>query len=473
MCSNWSSSIFKKGFSIGFLILSLTLPACDGFLEIGVPKSQLVSATAFENESTARSALLAIYAEMISSEQGFASGGNNSISVLAGLSADELIDKVGNKADFQNNSLEATNDVVRGSIWASAYKYIYYANGILEGLAISTKLKDEVKKPMEGEAKFLRAFIYFYLTNLFGDIPLILETGYETNNVTGKVSSSEVYQQIMTDLNDAEQLLPVSFDQEQTYGRARAGKYAAKALLARVYLYQENWAKAEELSTEVISSGYYDLVDNINDVFLAENNPEAIWQLMSAYEGTSLTWEAAFFLAGGAFVTDEVVNLFNSDMTDMRQYLWMISLDQDFIYDSVISLKYRPFDSNKPETVQYSTVLRLAEQYLIRAEARAHLGDNLIGAVDDLNKVHLRASAFPIDVMSSQDELLQAIELERRKELFTEWGHRWFDLKRTGRASVFLAPLKGASWQSTDILYPIPASEIVQNPNLGPQNGGY
>jgi starch-binding outer membrane protein, SusD/RagB family len=469
-----SLSISRRILGIGFLVLALTLPACDEFLDVGVPRSQLVSASAFEDEGSARSALLAIYAEMMSANQGFASGGSNSLSVLAGLSADEFVDRVHDKLDFQNNSLQATNDIVRSSIWAPAYKYIYYANALLEGLAISTKLKDEVKKPMEGEAKFLRAFIYFYLTNLFGDIPLILTTDYETNNVVGKVSSQEVYAQILADLSDAEQLLPVSFDQDSKYGRARAGRYAAKALLARVYLYQGEWAKAESVSSEVIESGNYDLVD-IENVFLAKDNREAIWQLMPAYDGLA-PWEALFFYSGSVAMRDDLVGLF--DAYDYRTLYWKFAMDpnNDQVPDFSVPFKYKTVDSENPKTSEYSMVLRLAEQYLIRAEARAHLGGILLSkAAEDINAIRDRAYIIPspIDLNSTQDELFMIIEQERRRELFSEWGHRWFDLKRTGRAHDVLTAAKGTEWQHVNELYPIPASEIVQNPSLGPQNDGY
>jgi hypothetical protein len=190
-------------------------------------------------------------------------------------------------------------------------------------------------------------------------------------------------------------------------------------------------------------------------------------------EPDGLTWEGLFSLQGAAFVTDDAVNMYGSDITDMRQYLWMFPFDNEAPYDSIVPFKYKPFNPDKPETVEYSTVLRLAEQYLIRAEARARQGNDLTGAAEDLNAIRGRAGATPVDPNSSQDELLLAVELERRKEFFFEWGHRWFDLKRTGRASVFLAPLKGTTWQSSDELYPIPASEIAQNPHLNPQNNGY
>jgi hypothetical protein len=117
-------------------------------------------------------------------------------------------------------------------------------------------------------------------------------------------------------------------------------------------------------------------------------------------------------------------------------------------------------------------VFRLAEQFLIRAEARAHL-DKITGANSakaDLNMIRDRAG-LPPTVASTKEEMLAAILQERRMELFVEWGHRWFDLKRTGKASEVLSVLK-PRWDPTDVLYPIPYNELQLNPNMM-QNAGY
>jgi len=118
---------------------------------------------------------------------------------------------------------------------------------------------------------------------------------------------------------------------------------------------------------------------------------------------------------------------------------------------------------------EYSMVLRLAELYLIRAEARVYL-NNLSGAEEDLNVIRNRAG-LPVTDATDNTTLLNAIMQERRVELFTEWGHRWLDLKRTGQADSVLAPQK-PQWQTTSVLYPIPQSEIQNDPNLI-QNPGY
>ena len=115
-------------------------------------------------------------------------------------------------------------------------------------------------------------------------------------------------------------------------------------------------------------------------------------------------------------------------------------------------------------------VLRLSEQYLIRSEARARL-EKYSEASIDINAIRHRAGLSDTTA-GSIDEFILIVEKERQKELFTEWGHRWFDLKRLLRADAVLQPVKGENWQETDKLYPIPASELLSNPNLT-QNDGY
>jgi hypothetical protein len=133
------------------------------------------------------------------------------------------------------------------------------------------------------------------------------------------------------------------------------------------------------------------------------------------------------------------------------------------------AFKYKQQDYT-PVSVEYSIIFRLAEQYLIRAEARANQGD-LIGAKEDLDKIRNRAG-LKNTTAASKEEILQAILLERKLELFTEHGHRFFDLKRFGKLDSELSPVK-TGWKTTAKLFPLPQSELSANPNLQPQNPGY
>jgi len=203
---------------------------------------------------------------------------------------------------------------------------------------------------------------------------------------------------------------------------------------------------------------------------------EAIWQLSPAGSGSVLTNtnDGASFLIHPIFsflanLKIEPAFVSSFDEKDKRLQNW-IGFHQGT--GNYFSFKYKIQNSTEP-IAEYSMVLRLAEQYLIRAEARAMQG-NFQGALADLNIIRNRAGLETLDENNttlSSEELLILILEERKRELFTEWGHRWLDLKRTGKASEILGagnPL----WQETDRLYPIPAAELMKNPNLT-QNNGY
>jgi hypothetical protein len=155
---------------------------------------------------------------------------------------------------------------------------------------------------------------------------------------------------------------------------------------------------------------------------------------------------------------------------DLRRSEWV---------DSIIvgsNTYYYPFKykiKSGSTLTEYSMVLRLGEQWLIRAEARAQQGDSA-GARSDLDMIRSRAGLAPTTATTRSD-LLTAILHERQVELFTEWGHRWFDLKRTGNVDAVMqvvTQLKGGNWDTNSQLFPIPRSEITVNQNLT-QNPSY
>lgn len=132
---------------------------------------------------------------------------------------------------------------------------------------------------------------------------------------------------------------------------------------------------------------------------------------------------------------------------------------------------YYPFKykQKRPSKTEEYSIIRLAEVYLIRAEANAK-SNHLLEALSDLNTIRIRAG-LPEITTQSQEEVLLAIEKERQVELFCEWGNRWFDLIRTGRAAIVLSAGK-PNWNSSAVRYPIPQSEIDANRSLT-QNDGY
>ena len=451
--------------------ISLLFSSCEEFVEVSIPDDRITSETVFNSEVTANSAVQGIYNQLLS--LAFSSGRQNSVTVLSGLSADNLKATVTTESlvEFEQNEIFVGNSG-NLSLWSSAYNVIYMANAVLEGLENSRgNISNTSRMQLRGEALFIRSFSYFYLVNLYGDVPLVLTTAYSSNADLERTNRNEVYEHIIIDLNEAADLLEEEYQNEE---RLRANRFAVLSLLARVYLYTENWEMAEQVSTRVIEAPAYRLNSNLNDVFLS-NNEEAIWQISPLNGGStrSNTNEGDYFIMlnnrANVALTQDLLDIFEPTDSRLSQWIGSFSSNETTYY---FPYKYK-IKNAVGEASEYSTVLRLAEQYLIRSEARAHQ-NRISQAIADLNKIRQRANLGAIqetEFDGGQMQLLDSIKLERRRELFTEWGHRWLDLKRWELASQLLSDKKEA-WQPEDVLYPIPEEEIRKNYNLT-QNDGY
>lgn len=425
--------------------------ACNKILDAGQPADKVTSATVYENDHTAIAALNGIYATMSS---GGAVTGNRGLSFLCGLSADELM------LQANDVSLQAVyqNALVAGDVdcWADFYNYIYQANLALEGLAASTSLKETVRKQLEGEALFVRAFCYFYLVNLYGAVPLVLTSDYKVNATHARTEVLTVYGQIVKDLNNAVPLLREYFPgadiETSSADRLRPTVWVAKALLARVFLYMGEYQQALKAVDTVLSKK--DLFDTVplERVFL-RNSSEAIWQLQPVKN--TYTADAYLFLVDKmAACSASLQGAFESG--DKRLENWM---------SGGYPFKYKEVDNSSA----YLMVMRVGELYLIRAEANLQL-NNLTGATADLNVIRKRAGLAKC-TGGNQRQLLNAVMQERRIELFSEWGHRWFDLKRGGNMDEVMRA-KTDKWQPYQQWYPLTENELKANPYLK-QNLGY
>ncbi|HMJ70502.1 MAG TPA: RagB/SusD family nutrient uptake outer membrane protein [Cyclobacteriaceae bacterium] len=450
-----------KVFAIVVILLIVSLSSCREFLEIDTPKTQIVRHKVFENSEGARAAVFGILSQM--SMGGFG-GISSSVTVMGGLSSDEFLNHSTsqNNVTLYSNSLTPINNSVVTTNWNDMYLIVYEANSILEGCESSGGLSTNVRSQVVGEAKFIRAFSYFYLINLFGDVPLVTGTDYSINKSLSRAAVSDVYNQIEKDLKESQTLLLSDYSMSGDE-KVEPNKWAATALLARAYLYQEKCADAESQSTLIINSNVFSLESNLNSVFL-KNSKEAIWQLMPVSPGVNTNegeimiiasnptrWSLSTSVSGGFEVNDKRSASWTGSFTiSGKQYRY--------------PFKYKVRLRNQPVT-EYYMVLRFAEQYLIRAEARA-MQNNLPGAVSDLNTIRTRAGLPLIDATGlTQTDVLGLVTKERRSELFAEFGHRWFDLKRSGTIDAVLGPLK-ADWQPKDALFPIPQAEITANPNI-------
>lgn len=474
----------------GFAVLTCVISSCKKFVQVGPPNYEIVSASVFNNPNTVTSALLGIYLDMVSNQDSW---------ILAqdqGLMADELTTYSTDPTQLQyyTNSMIASNNP---GDWYDGYSYIYQANALIEGLQNNGNINPAIAQQVTGEALFIRAFWLFYLTNMYGDIPLVTTTNYATNQTLSKSSQALVYIQIISDLKKAQSLLNVNYvdatDTASGMDRIRPNVSVATAFLARVYLYTQKYDSALIEANLVIGNPMYRLCATPtaaapNSTFLA-NSTEAIWQLgvpSPSPSGSNTPDANNFYLASAPSTGDEnsctispqLLNAFEPN--DQRRAYW-IGVDstgttpETYYY---FPFKYQSYQQTN--VTEYTMVLRLAEQYLIRAEAEAQRGD-MADAAKDLDTIRARAGLGPSPTLTATSSLQQAdsaILHERQVELFTEWGHRWFDLIRMDSVNVVLGSpgdvchYKGGKWNVDWELYPIPQNDVLLDANLK-QNLGY
>jgi hypothetical protein len=482
-------SVYKlKIFKVGVLFIFLVAMGCEKFVVVDAPTTSVNEENVYKTDATAIAVLTAIYAQKVS--DGLFTG-RAGISLLSGLSADELTlaNVVADNrliAYYKNELRTGPNENYGIDLWRSVFNYIFRCNAALEGLGNSGSLTPAVKKQLLGEARFMRAFFYFYLVNFLGDAPLVVTTDPAVNAVLFRSSVPLVYQQIVADLKEAQQLLSENYLNKdlQNYGgapeRVRPTKWAATALLARTYLYLADYANAETEASKIISNTTRFSLPALNSAFL-KNSAEAIWQLQPVQLGRNTEDAFTFILpvtgpnanANPVYLSPQLLNAFEPGDLRRKGGNWVDSVivsGTTYFYPA----KYKA-TTTSGATSEYLMVLRLAELYLIRAEARAHQ-NNIGDAQNDLNKVRTRAG-LPGTKANDKKALVTALLNERQVEFFTEWGHRWLDLKRIGNVDAVMSvvtPLKanGRQWKPYQQLYPVLYNDILMNPNLS-QNNGY
>lgn len=400
--------------------------------------------------------------------------GDNLQSVVVG-SGSEMYD------EFNFASTPDSETSSAGYIWKRGYAIITNANTILSYTGdLKTAYPNDVDeiRHIEAEAYFLRALAHFDLVRCYAQpygytedashlgIP-IADHLLGTDELIARSSVKKVYEQIVKDLNTAHDILGDAAPSDANY----ISGMACNALLARAYLYMQNYALAEEYANKVIPLLTLTPKSVYAAMFTGEKiGEEAIFRLTGYYAGYSLktfyNYESAVFVP-----TNEFEGLFRLD--DVRRTL-LYAPDQ-----SLACMKYYDLSSSVPDDQFYHiTVLRGSEMYLIRAEARCRQ-NNLTDAAADLQKLQARAlglSESSIEISyNNADELMELIKEERRKELFAE-GHRFFDLARWGddivRPDDTNSVMKRLEYP--DYRYALPISRVEMDANSAMvQNEGY
>lgn len=441
--------------SLSALYVAMLLTGCKKMIELDFIQNKTQAELVFVDAGSSNSAINGIYRQAKDSFYA-------QISIYNGLVSDDLALTAPNATYDPYLKNQITPNL---SSWANYYKVIYACNAAIEGLQNNNSIDLTVKNQYIGEAKFNRAWCYFYLVNLFGDVPLITSSDVQLSATAPRSATSAVYKQIVLDLTDAQSNMQADYT-FNGMGKARANKWAAAALLARVYLYLNDYVNAEKTATDVIGSGLYSLLPAPNGLYLKDNNEAILQWANNTGESNELAKNAP--LNPPTYVVSTwLLNAFETG--DLRRTTWIGS---KIVNGQTVSYPFKFTDATTTTNERY-TVLRLAEQYLIRAEARV-FQNNFSGAIADVNLIRSKHGGLIIGlpIPNTQSACIDLILKERQVDLFTEGMHRWFDLKRLKRLDAILTTEKPATWKSYAALYPVPLTDLQRNPNLT-QNTGY
>jgi len=441
---------------LSFFTLILATSSCKKYLDVE-PKASISDDQPIFDKTSAETALRGVYSAL--GDGGYYGTTFQSIGYLSG----DNIQWTGSQSqvqEFINHKVNAENSTI-GTAWSAIYRTINRANNVIRkvGELEDGSLSSALQKQIIGEAYFIRALAYFDLARTWGGVPLITEpTQSQKDNVGIKRATlADTYAQVLKDLEAAEPLLPATTD------RYRATQKTVWALKARFYLYQKNWGKAEEYADKLIADANYKLLKPYsaffaNDVRGTQESVFEIFYSSTETNGHRNQWQPQE--KGGTrqwAPNDAFVALVNNSLIGGNRNVLVAKDNQNRWYGN---LYYR----NPAADPSY--VIRIAEIYLIRAEARAQQGGaKLTGALSDLNAVRDRAGLAASTAVTA-DEILLAIENERRIEFAFE-PHRWFDLVRTGRAAAVLNVT-----DANKLLLPIPADQRLIDKALD-QNPGY
>lgn len=473
------------------------LISCEKWVDIKEPTNLIGTEVIFGDTNSVKTLIGDMYFQMSSG----AGGHFSKISLTSAFICDELKFKSGSTIPTAYAYIEPyycnySSSSTVFSNWNSWYNPIFQANVLLEHLpkVNNVNFAESKKREYTGVAHTIRALKHYDLARCYGDVPLIKSTDINLASATGRNSQSEVFGFVIEDLNKAIDELPSTKGAVQFINC----KYQAHALLARVYLQTDKWSEAESAATSVISSGLYSIESDLNKVF-KRGSKEIIFALGdyrasgNVYNGrvymiynmyynfqlSNLTSANLNYIAGATVqcptLSDQFMNSFES--SDKR------SVDGNWVkkyiynsYDVVIPYKYKVSQSTLDNTLATTSPedevwIRLAEMYLIRAEARA-MQNKISEAAADLNVIRNRAG-LANTTASDKTTMLTAIENERWHELFLE-GHRFFDLSRTGKLDAVISsiPFKAENWAPHKKFWPIPVTYLFENPWLK-QTTGY
>ena len=435
-----------------YIIISASalLSACDSVLETK-PQTFISDENVIVDKKTAEAALIGVY-------DGLQAYSTSIVSL--DLAGDNVVN-----FNAQNNIVANKTAAGSGGGFGTIYTMINRANFVISKVPALTNFAEADKNQILGEAYFLRALGYFDLAKTYGGAQIVLEPATAANSHKGtkRSTKAETYAQVLSDLDKAEALL------KTTVNRNRANKFTVYALKARLFLYTEKWDLAEEFASKNITSTGFKLVKPYSAFFTGKNTEESILEIAFSTSDKSsfyTNWNSPAQGGRHDYIPERsfVGLLLDPNLGGSRKSL--LFQTPDGIYDLT--------QYSKQDGTSSIFVFRIAEQYLIRAEARTKkTTPDLSGAVADLNLIKSRADVplLAYNTALKASEIQLAIENERRCELPFE-GHRFIDIVRTGRAAEVFGAVNASIRNPQFWVFPIPQSEVIIDEDLV-QNPGY
>ena len=455
----------SQQFFLLITLLILTTSSCQKLIEIDFPNNQLPIDLVFEDEQTADAVLAGLYGNLW--DASLISGGSDGMGATLGIYTDDLSTVFASTnngiEDIHRNVLLPTNSSVN-SIWTNAYKQVFMANSIIEGVERSNSISTTSKNRIKGEAIFVRSLLFFYLYQIFGEIPYTTTTDYMTNKSLTRMPKDQFLSKLEADMGQAVALLPVNYRNAE---RIYPNQATAELLLAKLKMLMEKWDEVEVLTTAVLNRPTYVFQTDLSKVF-QKTGTHIIWQLKprNANDATKEAVLYNFTTIPTSFMLN--TNLVNSfALTDLRRQHYFTSVT------SGVQLNYKQTKykiTTVTNTTEYSVVFRLEDVHLMLAEALIAQG-KVSQAVPHVNHTRQRAGLDALETSISEKTATDEMRNERRREFFAEHGNRFLDLKRWGALGQ-LSAVK-PNWRTFHQLWPLPQSEMLLNMNLKPQNNGY
>ncbi|MBS1950836.1 MAG: RagB/SusD family nutrient uptake outer membrane protein [Cytophagales bacterium] len=504
------TTLIVKAKTIVVLAISLAVVSCDkNFLDVKVQGGETITT----NPNLAQDLVTGVYSSLLQGD----SWGNGDVHGFAFLSATSIAsddadkgsfaaDQAATTGQFDTFTLTSTNTFC-GTLWSGHYNGIGAANQALKALAVAA-IPAATKNQLKGEVRFLRGYFYFNLVRFYGGVPLVMQVPKDAHDANTnpiyqtRADKAVVYDSIVRDLNFAISNLPLR--SQSSVGHANKG--AAQAMLAKVYMYLEQWDSVMSLTNKVIASGQYQLVTDYSVQFkqAGNNSSESVFELetgkfnnsnfgianVTASQGPRVGGMGGWNDLGWGF-NDPSLSLIGAyEPNDLRKNATIIFIDNSGLHkgtrlwdgfripssDSVQNLFYNykaytssvvpsketyatPGDKDRPKNIP---VLRYADVLLMNAEAAVHTGGD---AATPLNLVRVRANLLPKGTVTLAD-----VKQERRVELAMEEDRFW-DLVRWGDAPAVLGSLGFVAGKNE--LLPIPAAQILLSNGKLTQNPGY